>query len=159
MRDGLAELMSTRPEGDLRSIIDRVGGDDDFDNGGDRIDIDEGLGAVEAGRGYQSDLSALVSKEIVGKGIGTAAALFASIFAVVAAILSLRKKNNAAGVLAILAAVSGVFGAYYGHAAGSAFTEMAGISATGLTWVAAAVLAVVALLHSIVHFAVKKGKV
>ena len=156
VRDGLATLFNTEPDLDLESIADRLGGDGDFDNGDNHLDIDEGLNAVEVGRGYQADDGVLITKEIMGRAVATGGLMAAAALAVLAAILSFLKKNKAAGVFAILAAAAGAFGAFYGPAQGVYFSEIAGSTIGATTWVAAGVLGGVALVHAIVHFATPK---
>ena len=156
VRDGLATLVGTEADLDLESILDRLNGDSDFDNGDDHLDLDEGLNAVEVGRGYQAEDGELITKEIMTRAIGTGGLLAAGVLAVLAAILSFTKKNKGAGVCAILAAAAGAFGAYEATQAGSYFSSIAGstVGQTGLY--AAAVLGCVALVHAIVHFTAKK---
>ncbi len=156
VRDGLKTLTDTEADLDLQSIADRLNGDVDFDNGDTHLDLDEGLAAVEIGRGYQADDGVLISDEIMARAVGTAALLGAGALAVLAAILSFLKKNKGAGVFAILAAAAGAFGAFYGTQAGTYFSSIAG-SAVGATgWVAAGILGAVALVHAIAHFTAKK---
>ena len=157
VRDGLATLTGTKADLGLTSILDRLGGDDDFDNGDDHLEIDEGLAAVEAGRGYQAEDGDLITEEITARAVGTAGLLGAGVLAVLAAILSFLKKNKGAGVFAILAAAAGAFGAAYGTNAGTYFSEIAGSTAGNAGWVAAGILAAVAAVHAIVHFAAKKA--
>ena len=137
VRDGLATLVGTEPDLDLTSILDRLNGDGDFDNGDTHLELDEGLAAVNIGREYQSDDGDLITKEILGRGIGTAALLGAGVLAVLAAILSLLKKNKGAGVLAILSAAAGAAGAFITSNADTYFSSIAG-STVGATGVAAA---------------------
>ena len=157
VRDGLATLVGTEPDLELEGILDRLNGDGDFDNGDDHLDIEEGLNAVDVGRGYQADDGVLITDEIMARAVGTGALLGAGVLAVLAAILSFLKKNKGAGVLAILAAAAGAFGAYYGSNAGTYFSDIAGSTAGNAAWVAAGILGAVALVHSIVHFAAKKA--
>ena len=156
VRDGLATLVGTKPDLDLQSIFDRLNGDGDFDNGDDHLDIDEGLNAVEVGRGYQADDGQLITNEITARAVGTAGLLGAGVLAVLAALLSFLKKNKGAGVFAILAAAAGAFGAFYGTNAGTYFSDVAGSTVGNTGWVAAGILGVIALAHAIVHFSAKK---
>ena len=156
VRDGLASLFNTEADLDLVSIADRLNGDGDFDNGDNHLELDEGLAAVEVGRGYQADDGVLITKEIMGRAVATGGLIAAAALAVIAAILSFLKKNKAAGVFAILAAAAGAFGALYGPAQGVYFSEIAGSTIGATTWVAAGVLGGVALVHAIVHFAAPK---
>ena len=156
VRDGLATLTGTEADLDLESILDRLNGDDDFDNGDDHLDLDEGLSAVEIGRGYQAEDGVLITNEIMARAIGTGALLAAGALAILAAVLSFLKKNKGAGVLAILAAAAGAFGAYYGTQAGTYFSSIAGSTVGATGWVAAGILGAVALVHSIAHFTAKK---
>ena len=155
IRDGLATLAGTEADLDLQSIYDRLGGDDDFDNGDNHLEIDEGLAAVEIGRGYQAEDGVLITKEIMARAVATGGLLAAGVLAVLAAILSFLKKNKGAGVLAILAAAAGAFGAFYGTQAGTYFSSIAGSTVGATGWIAAGILGAVALVHAIVHFTAK----
>ncbi len=157
VRDGLATLMGTEPNGGLESILDRRSGDDDFDNGDKHLDLDEGLDAVDVGRGYQADSGELITKEITNRAIGTAAGLGAAALAVLAAILSFLKKNKGAGVLAILSAAAGGAGIAAGTSAGMEFSSIAGSAVGATPWIAFGILAAVAAVHAIAHFASKEA--
>lgn len=156
VRDGLATLAETEADLDLKSILDRLGGDSDFDNGDEHLELDEGLAAVDVGRGYQAEDGVLITEEITARAVGTAALLGAGVLAVLAAILSFIKKNKGAGVFAILAAAAGAFGAFYGTNAGTYFSSIAGSTVGATGWVAAGILGAVALVHAIVHFTATK---
>jgi uncharacterized phage infection (PIP) family protein YhgE len=155
VRDGLATLMSTEPNGGLESILDRRGGDDEFDDANGHLDIQEGLDAVDVGRGYQADSGELITKEITNRAVGTAAGLGAAVLACLAALLSLIKKYKGAAVTAVLAAIAGVAGAVVGNGAGSEFSNIAGSTVGSLPWIAAGVVAAVACVFAIVHFTAK----
>ena len=157
VRDGLATLAGTEADLDLKSILDRLGGDADFDNGDDHLDLDEGLAAVEVGRGYQAEDGVLITEEILGRAVGTGALLGAGVLAVLAAILSFLKKNKASGVFAILAAAAGAFGAFFGANAGTYFSSIAGSTVGATGWIAAGILGAVALVHAIAHFVAPKN--
>ena len=157
VRDGLAQLVGTEPDLELESIADRLNGDTDFDNGDEHLDIDEGLSAVDVGRGYQADDGVLITNEIMARAVGTAGLLAAGVLAVVAAVLSFLKKNKGAGVFALLAAAAGAFGAVYGTQAGTYFSSIAGSTVGATGWIAAGILGGVALVHAIVHFAAPKS--
>lgn len=156
IRDGLATLVGTEPDLSLESISKRLNGDTDFDNGDEHLDIDEGLAAVDVGRGYQADDGVLITDEIMARAVGTGALIGAGALAIIAAILSFLKKNKGAGVFAILAAAAGAFGAYYGTNAGTYFSDIAGSTAGNAAWMAAGILGAIALVHAIVHFTAKK---
>ena len=156
VRDGLATLTATEADLDLKSILDRLNGDDDFDNGDNHLELDEGLAAVEVGRGYQAEDGVLITDEIMARAVGTGALLGAGVLAVLAAILSFLKKNKGAGVLAILAAAAGAFGAFYGTQAGTYFSNIAGSTVGSTGWVAAGILGAIALVHAIAHFTAGK---
>ena len=157
VRDGLATLMGTEPNGGLESILDRRSGDDDFDNGDKHLDLDEGLDAVDVGRGYQADSGELITKEITNRAIGTAAGFGAGALAVLAAILSFLKKNKGAGVLALLSAAAGGAGIAAGTSAGTEFSSIAGSAVGATPWIAFGILAAVAAVHAIAHFASKEA--
>lgn len=156
VRDGLKTLTDTEADLELKSIADRLNGDVDFDNGDNHLELDEGLAAVDVGRGYQAEDGVLISDEIMARAVGTGALLGAGALAVLAAILSFLKKNKAAGIFAILAAAAGGFGAFYGTQAGTYFSSIAGSTVGATGWIAAGILAAVALVHAIVHFTAKK---
>ncbi len=156
VRDGLATLVGTEADLELESILDRLNGDGDFDNGDNHLELDEGLAAVDVGRGYQAEDGELITKEIMTRAIGTGGLLAAGVLAVLAAILSFMKKNKGAGVLAILSAVAGAFGAYEATQAGTYFSSIAGSTVGQTGMIAAGILAAVALVHSIAHFTAKK---
>ena len=155
VRDGLATLMGTEPNGGLTSIFDRRSGDDDFDNGDNHLELDEGLEAVEVGRGYQADSGELITAEITKRAIGTALGLAAGALAVLAGILSLLKKNKGAGVCAILTAIAGGAGVAAGTSAGMEFSSIAGSAVGATPWIAFGVLAGVAVVHAIAHLSSK----
>ena len=155
VRDGLATLMSTEPNGGLESILDRRGGDDEFDDANGHLDVQEGLDAVKVGRGYQADSGELITKEITNRAVGTAAGLGAAVLACLAALLSLIKKYKGAAVTAVLAAIAGVAGAVVGNGAGSEFSNIAGSTVGSLPWIAAGVVAAVACVFAIVNFTAK----
>ena len=156
VRDGLKTLTDTEADLELKSIADRLNGDVDFDNGDSHLDLDEGLAAVDIGRGYQAEDGVLITDEIMARAVGTGALLGAGALAILAAILSFLKKNKAAGIFAILAAAAGGFGAFYGTQAGTYFSSIAGSTVGATCWIAAGILAAVALVHAIVHFTAKK---
>ncbi len=157
VRDGLATLVGTDAMGNVQSIADRIGNDTDFDNGDTHLELDEGLSAVQAGKGYAADLTAAVTDEIMGRAVGTGLLIGAGVLAVLAALLSFLKKNKGAGVFAVLAALAGCIGAVMGNNAGTQFSSIAGSAVGATPWIAAGILAAVAAVHAIVHFAAKKA--
>ena len=155
VRDGLATLMATEADPGLKSILDRRNGDDKFDDANGHLQLDEGLEAVEVGRGYQAESGDLITKEVTNRAVGTAAGLGAAALAVLAAILSFLKKNKGAAVSAVLAAVAGGIGAGVGLSAGEYYSDIAGSTIGNTPFIAAAVIAVVAAVFAIVHFTAK----
>ena len=156
VRDGLATLMSTEPNGGLVSILDRRNGDNDFDNGDTHLDLLEGLEAVIVGREYQGDSGVLITKEITARAIGTVAGLAAGVIALLAALLSLLGKHKAAGVLALVSAVAGGVGIAYGSSKGMEFSNIAGSDLGSTPLVAAGLLAAAAAVFAVVHLVAKK---
>ena len=156
VRDGLATLMGTAPDGGLASILERRNGDDDFDNGDGHLELDEGLDAVEVGRGYQSDSGELITKELTNRAVGTGLGLGAGALALLAGFLSFIKKNKAAGISALASAVAGAVAIGVGMKAGMEFSNIAGSHVASLPQVAVGILAAVATVHAIVHFTAKK---
>lgn len=152
VRDGLATLMATKADPGLESILDRRNGDDKFDDAKGHLQLDEGLEAVDVGRGYQADSGELITKEVTNRAIGTAAGLGAAALAVLAAVLSFLKKNKGAAVSAVLAAVAGGIGAGVGFGAGEYYSDIAGSTVGNTPFIAAAVLAAVAVVFAIAHF-------
>lgn len=159
VRDGLATLVGTKPDGGLTSILDRLDGDDNFNDKAGHLVLDEGLGAVTVGREYQSDSGELVTEEITKRAVGTGVGLGAAALAVLAGILSLLKKNKGAGIAAILTAAAGAAGIAVGTGSGMEFSHIAGSNMGSMPWVAAGILAGVAAVHAIVHFMQKKEEV
>ena len=151
-RDDLAAVMAAEVYGDLDSIMDRRNGDDDFDNGDTHLEPDEGIDAVATAREYHEESGVIINKEITSRFIGTAAVLAAAVLALLAAFLSLRNKNRAAGVFSILTAATAGFAAAYGVNAGSEFSVIAGSQVSALPWIACGILAAAGLAHSIVNF-------
>ena len=146
--------MATEPDPGLTSIFDRIK-DDDFDNGDAHLEIEEGLNAVEVGRGYQADSGELITKEITNRAVGTAAGLASGALAVLAAILSFLKKNKGAGVSALIAAAAGLLGCFVGMGAGEYYSDIAGSTVGNLPFIAAGVLGAVAIVFAVVHFQAK----
>ena len=155
VRDGLATLMATEADPGLESILERRNGDDKFDDANGHLQLDEGLQAVDTGRGYQAESGELITKEVTNRAVGTAAGLGAAALAVLAAILSFLKKNKGAAVSAVLAAVAGGIGAGVGFSAGEYYSDIAGSTIGNTPFIAAAVLAAVAAVFAIVHFTAK----
>lgn len=157
VRDGLADLIGTEANGGLDSILARRGNDDNFDNGNGHIELDEGLDAVQVGRGYQADSEELIAAEITKRTYGTGLGLAAGALAVLAGILSLLKKNKGAGVCAILTAIAGGAGIAVGTSAGMEFSSIAGSVAGAAPWIAFGILAGIAVVHGIVHLSSKSA--
>ncbi len=155
VRDGLATLMASEANGGLQSILDRRSGDEDFDNGDEHLELNEGLDAVSVGREYKADSGELVTAEIMKRAIGTGLGLAAGALAVLAGLLSLLKKNKGAGVCAALTAIAGGAGIAAGTSAGMEFSSIAGSAVGATPWIAFGVLAAVAAVHAIAHFADK----
>ena len=156
VRDGLATLVGTEPDGGLTSILERLDGKGNFDDPNGHLELDEGLNAVEVGRGYQADSGELITKEITGRAVGTAAGIGAGVLAILAGLLSLFRKNKAAGVTALLSAAAGAAAVGVGTSAGMEFSHIAGSTVSSMPWVACGVLAAVAAVHALVHFAGNK---
>ncbi len=68
-------------------------------------------------------------------------------------------KNKGAGIAAILTAAAGAAGVAVGTGSGMEFSHIAGSHMGSMPWVAAGILAGVAVLHAIVHFMQKKEEV
>ena len=156
VRDGLATLVGTEPDGGLTSILERLDGKENFDDPNGHLELDEGLNAVEVGRGYQADSGELITKEITGRAVGTAAGLGAGVLAILAGILSFFKKNKGAGITALLSAAAGAAAIGIGTSSGMEFSHIAGSTVSSMPWVACGVLAAVAAIHALVHFAGNK---
>ena len=156
VRDGLATLVGTEPDGGLTSILERLDGKENFDDPNGHLELDEGLNAVEVGRGYQADSGELITKEITGRAVGTAAGLGAGALAILAGILSFFKKNKGAGITALLSAAAGAAAIGIGTSSGMEFSHIAGSTVSSMPWVACGVLAAVAAIHALVHFAGNK---
>lgn len=156
VRDGLATLFNTEPNGGLKSIADRIGGDGNFDDLNGHLKLDEGLDGVTEGRNYSADSGVLITKEVLTRGIGTACGLAAALFALIAAILCFAKKHKGAGVFAVLTGLCGIAGIVVAKSAGTEFSGLAGSPLSPVPYIAFAILAVVALAAAIVNFGAKK---
>ncbi|MCQ2567509.1 MAG: hypothetical protein MJ127_03790 [Mogibacterium sp.] len=156
VRDGLATLFNTEPNGGLKSIADRIGGDGNFDDPNGHLKLTEGLKGVNEGRNYSADSGVLITKEVLTRGIGTACGLAAALFALLAAILCFAKKHKGAGVFAVLTGLCGVAGIAVTKSAGTEFSGLAGSLLSPVPYIAFAILAVVALAAAFANFGAKK---
>lgn len=156
IRDGLATLMGTEPNGGLKSIADRIGPDEDFSLADGNLDFDAGYNGVDVGRAYSADSSVLITKELTQRAVGFGIGIFAGLIAIVAAILGFKKKYKGAAVLGLLAAVAAGVGAMVAKKAGLEFSAIAG-SALGIVPMASlAILAGIAVVHAIAYFTAPK---
>ena len=156
VRDGLATLMASQRYGDLETILERRNGDDNFDAADESLDIPEGIDAVGTGREYQKDTGEIVTAELGGRILGSGLELGAAAIAVLAALLSLRKKFKGAAVAAVAAAAVGVSGIITANNAGMEMSTIAGSTMGATPVLAAGILAAVAAVFSVVHFTAKK---
>ena len=154
-KKGLKTLVNEEPDGDLESIKDRVGGDANFNDSKGNLDLDKGMEAVDAGEAYLNEAGDMITNELLGRAIGTAAAIGAAILALLAALLSLFRSNRGGAMLACIAAIVAAAGTALGESAGDVFSALAGSKVGELPWAAAMVLAGVAMVFAIVHFAAK----
>ena len=152
IREGLATLMASERYGDLKTILERRNGDDEFDDANNHLDITEGLSAVKTGREYQTDTSGLIETELTTRTVGSVLALAAAVLAVLAGILSLLKKYKVSGVLAVLTAVAGVAAIVVGTRAGFEMSSIAGSTIGATPKIVAGILAGVACADAVAQF-------
>ena len=155
-KKGLEALVNKEPEGDLESVKDRIGGQENFTEGKNgHLDIDKGMEAVDAGEAYLNEAGDMIRTELMGRAIGTVMAAIAAALALLAALLSLFRSNRGGAMLACISAVVAVAGIAMGKTADTVFSELAGSTVGELPWTAAMVLAGTAIVFAIVHFTAK----
>ena len=152
---GLAALVNEKPDGDLESIKDRIGGDENFTDNKGNLDVDKGMEAVDAGEAYLNEAGDMIKAELTGRAIGSIAGAVAAILALLAALLSLFRSNRGGAMLACISAVVAAAGAAMGMSSDTVFSELAGSKVGDLPWNAAFVLIGVAIIFAIVHFSAK----
>lgn len=154
-KKGLANLTSSKPNGELESISDRIGGDDNFVDKKGRVDTKKGMSAVHAGEDYLNEQGELITSEITGRIIGTILGFLSVALALLAAVLSFLLSNRGAAVIASISAVAAAGSAVVGSSAGTLFSELAGSTIGNKPWIAAAAIAGVAMAFAAMHFAAK----
>lgn len=154
-KKGLADLTASKPNGGLESISGRINGDNNFVDKKGRVDTKKGMSAVHAGEDYLHEQGDLITSEITGRIIGTILGFLAVALAILAAVLSFLLSNRGAALIACLSAVSAAGSAVIGSNAGTVFSELAGSTVGSKPWIAAAVIAGVAMAFAAMHFAAK----
>ena len=152
---GLRALVNEKPDGDLESIKDRVGGNENFNDSKGNLDIAKGMEAVDAGEAYLNEAGDTIRSELTGRAVGTAAAIVAAVLALLAALLSVFRSNRGGAMLACIAAVMAAAGTAMGMSTDTVFSELAGSKVGELPWIGAMVLAGIAMVFAIVHFSAK----
>ncbi|MBR2707359.1 MAG: hypothetical protein IKE74_09045 [Mogibacterium sp.] len=154
-KKGLKTLVNEKPDGDLESIKDRVGGNENFNDKKGNLDIDKGMEAVDAGEAYLNEAGDMITTELTGRAVGSAASIVAAVLGLLAALLSLFRSNRGGAMLACIAAVTAAGGTAMGMSADTVFSDLAGSTVGNLPWIAAMVLTGVAMVFAIVHFSAK----
>lgn len=155
LEKGLNELANTEANGDLKSIKDRLGGKVKFTDKKGHIDINKGFDAVDAGEAYLNEQGDLIKKEITGRIIATVMGVISAVLALLAALLSLFRSNRGAAIIACISAVMAAGAAALGSGTSSVYSELAGSHVGNAPWMAAAIIAGVAMVFSVTHFAAK----
>ena len=155
LEKGLNTLANTEANGDLKSIKDRLGGKVKFTDKKGHIDINKGFDAVDAGEAYLNEQGDLIKKEITGRIIATVMGVISAVLALLAALLSLFRSNRGAAIIACISAVMAAGAAALGSGTSSVYSELAGSHVGNAPWMAAAIIAGVAMVFSVTHFAAK----
>ena len=155
LEKGLNTLANTEANGDLKSIKDRLGGKVKFTDKKGHIDINKGFDAVDAGEAYLNEQGDLIKKEITGRIIATVMGVISAVLALLAALLSLFRSNRGAAIIACISAVMAAGAAVLGSETSSVYSELAGSHVGNAPWMAAAIIAGVAMVFSVTHFAAK----
>ena len=151
---GLEELVDTEPQGGLKSVRERVG-NIKFKNKYGRLNVNNGQKAVDAGEAYLSEQGDRIKSEITGRIIATVMGIISAVLALLAALLSLFRSNRGAAIIACISAVTAAGAAVFGTSADTVYSEIAGSQIGDTPWTAAAIIAGVALVFSVTHFAAK----
>ena len=154
-RKGIAALVNEKPDGDLESIKDRVGGNENYDDKNGNLDVDKGMEAVDAGEAYLKEAGDTITNELTGRAIASGASIVAAVLALLAALLSLIRSNRGGATLACIATVVAAAGTALAKSAGDVFSKLAGSTVGDLPWTALMILAGVAMIFAIVHFSAK----
>lgn len=155
LEKGLNELANSEAQGDLKSIKERLGGKVKFTDKKGHIDINKGFDAVDAGEAYLNEQGDLIKKEITGRIIATVMGVISAVLALLAALLSLFRSNRGAAIIACISAVMAAGAAALGSGTSSVYSELAGSHVGNAPWMAAAIIAGVAMVFSVTHFAAK----
>ena len=81
--------------------------------------------------------------------------LISAVLALLAALLSLFRSNRGAAIIACISAVMAAGAAALGSGTSSVYSELAGSHVGNAPWMAAAIIAGVAMVFSVTHFAAK----
>ena len=155
LEKGLNALADTEAEGGLKSIKERLGGKVTFTDKKGHIDIDKGFDAVHAGEDYLNEQGDLIKKEITGRIIATIIGAISAVLALLAALLSLFRSNRGAAIIACISAVMAAGAAVVGSETSDVYSRLAGSQVGNAPWMAAAIIAGVAMVFSVTHFAAK----
>lgn len=107
--DGLETAIATKPDGGVQSIKSRLGENFDYlAKDGENLNYKKAMSVVDAARAYQDDSTEVVTAELTGRIVGAVAGLAATLFGIIASILTLlglRKTGIAAAVISVIAAI------------------------------------------------------
>ena len=155
LEKGLSAFANTEANGDLKSIKDRLGGDVKFTDKKGHFDVNKGQAAVDAGEAYLNERGDLIKKELTGRIIATVMGVISAVLALLAALLSIFRSNRGAAIIACIAAVMAAGAAVIGSETSSVYSELAGSHIGNAPWMAAAIIAGVAMVFSVTHFSAK----
>ena len=109
------------------------------------LDLDKGLEAVDAARGYSADSGVAVTHELTGQAVAAVLSLAGGLLAILTALVGLLKgKNRPLVILAILTALLGAAGVILALKSGSAFSAAAGVALSSLGLIGSGTSAVAA---------------
>jgi len=155
LKRGFEQLAATEAQGGNESIKDRMGGDTNFSTKKGHLNTAKAQEAVDAGKAYLNEQGDRIKSEITGRIIATVMGIISAVLALLAALLSLFKSNRGAAIIACISAVTAAGAAVFGTSADTVYSEIAGSQIGDTPWTAAAVIAGVALVFSVTHFAAK----
>ena len=155
LKKGFEQLAATEAQGGNESIKDRMGGDTNFSTKKGHLNTAKAQEAVDAGKAYLNEQGDRIKSEITGRIIATVMGIISAVLALLAALLSLFRSNRGAAIIACISAVTAAGAAVFGTSADTVYSEIAGSQIGDTPWTAAAIIAGVALVFSVTHFAAK----
>jgi len=149
VKDGLQTAMDTEADPGIESVAERLGAGFTFENADGSINFENGFQVVDEAWAYKADDGDAITSEMYTRVGGAAAAIVASILALVAAALGFKKKYKGALPCAAVSAVAAAVATILAKKAGMYFSIMAGSTMGPTALFGGIALAVVALVHAV----------